>query len=337
MNLKQNLFWERFRPNSLTPEKGKIPIILLPRIRKIVEKELQMNFMFVGSGGLGKSTLVGIITETYDTLRINCSMPDQRGIDVVGETILEHCKNFSIPFKKNRRKKGDPYGTKAVWLEEFDNTTPDMRKALRGFIEEHTDVRFIATVNNVAKLKRSDEDEALLSRFNLIYFNPETQEEVTYLKEQQLKYLKSICKSIKFELSDDVLNTLITRTFPNFRATVQLLQEVQLSGDMESFLKKKDAANANVYSFIMNKENNVSQNFFFVSDNFPREKTEDLLATLSRPFFKYLLENYENIILKNGLKILELTKEFNSEYTVTTDPEMHLVTFITKLKELVNI
>ena len=54
MDFKQQLFWEKFRPNAMKPEKGKIPIILLPRIRNIVEKELQMNFMFVGSGGLGK-------------------------------------------------------------------------------------------------------------------------------------------------------------------------------------------------------------------------------------------------------------------------------------------
>ena len=54
MDLKQQLFWERFRPNSLTPEKGKIPIILLPRVRKLLEKDLQMNFMISGSGGLGK-------------------------------------------------------------------------------------------------------------------------------------------------------------------------------------------------------------------------------------------------------------------------------------------
>ncbi|NPV13290.1 MAG: hypothetical protein HPY57_16135 [Ignavibacteria bacterium] len=335
MNLKENLFWEKYRPNSLIPEKGKIPIILLPRIRKIVEKELQMNFMFVGSGGLGKSTLAGILTENYDTLRINCSVDN--GIEIVREEISEHCKNFSISFRKNKKKKGDPYGVKAVWLEEFDNTTPDMRKALRGFIEEHTEVRFIAIVNNVAKLQRTEEDKALLSRFNLIQFDPENQEEINYLKKQQLNYLKSICKSIKFETTDEILNILITRTFPNFRSTVQLLQEVYISGDLESYLKKKDTLNENVYSFIMNGRNNLSENFFYVSDNFPREKTEDLLNTLSRPFFKYLLENHENIILKNGFKILDLTKNFNSEYTITIDPEMHLVTFITKLKELVNI
>ena len=338
MNLKEKLFWEKFRPNTINPEKGKIPIILLPRIKNIVEKELEMNLVFVGSGGLGKSTLAEIMTDGFDTLKINCSMPDQRGIDVVGETILDHCKNFSIPFKKkNRKKKGNPYAAKAVWLEEFDNTTPDMRKALRGFIEEHSEVRFIAIVNNMQKLQRSDEDKALISRFNIINFNPNSKDEVTYLKKHQLNYLKSISKAIKFDVEEKVLEALITRTFPNFRSTVQLLQEIHISGDFESYLKQKDSLNLDIFSFIMNGNNNINENFFYVADNFPREKTEDLLNTLSRPFFKYLLENHEDIVLKNGFKILDLTKTFNYEYTVTIDPEMHLVSFVTKLKELLNI
>jgi len=54
MDLKQQLFWEKFRPNTIEPVKGKIPVILLPRIKKLVENELQMNYMFIGSGGLGK-------------------------------------------------------------------------------------------------------------------------------------------------------------------------------------------------------------------------------------------------------------------------------------------
>ena len=335
MDLKQQLFWERFRPNSLTPEKGKIPIILLPRLRKLLEKDLQMNFLIRGNGGSGKSTVTQILAENFDTLRINCSSKDGRGIDI-SEVIEEHCKNFSIPFKKKGRKRGDSNGAKLVWLEEFDNTTPDMRKALRAFIEDHSDVRFIAIVNNIAKLQRSEEDRALLSRFNIINFDPETPEEVDYLKLNQLKYLKAISNSIKFDVSDDVLNSLINRTFPNFRSTVQLLQEIYISGDLETYLKKKDTLNIDVYSFIMNGENNLNENFFYVADNFPKEKTEELLNTLSRPFFKYLIENYQDIILKNGFKILDLSKEYNAEYTITIDPEMHLVNYITKLKQLIN-
>ncbi len=335
MNLKQQLFWEKFRPNTIIPEKGKIPIILLPRLRKLLEKELELNLILTGSGGLGKTSYINIISESFDTLRINCSSKDGRSIDI-SEVIEDHCKNYSISFKKKGRKRGDVNGIKLVWLEEFDKSTPDMRGALRAFIEDNSNVRFVATVNNIQKISRSEEDKALLSRFNIVDFDPQSQEEISYLKKYQINYLRSICKSMKFIIDDKVLESLINRTFPNFRSTVQLLQEIYISGDFETYLKNKDTINLDVFTFILNGENKVNENFFFVADNYPKDKTEDLLNNLSRPFFKYLIENYENIIMKNGMKILDLTKEFNSEYTTTIDPEMHLVTFITKLKDLVN-
>jgi DNA polymerase III delta prime subunit len=338
MNLKEKLFWEKFRPNTIERIKGKIPIILLPRIEKIVNNDLVLNYIFTGSGGLGKSTLAGILSDNYDTLIINCSQKEYRGIDVISEVIADHIKNYSIGFgKKNKHKKGDPYATKCVVLEEFDSTTSDMRYALRGFIEEYSNVRFIATLNNISKLQRSDEDKALLSRFNILDFNPQNQDEINYLKKMQLNHLKSITKTIKFEIVDDVLISLINRTFPNFRSTVQLLQEVTLSGDFESYLKKKDTLNLDIFAFIMNGENKANQNYFYVIDNFPREKTEDLLNNLSRPFFKYLIEEHEEIVYKNGFKILNLTKTFNAEYTTTINPEIHLITFIGELKKLINI
>jgi S-adenosylmethionine synthetase len=42
-NLKDKLFWEKFRPNSLEAGQGKIPIILLPRIANIVNKGVLLN------------------------------------------------------------------------------------------------------------------------------------------------------------------------------------------------------------------------------------------------------------------------------------------------------
>lgn len=52
--LKELVFWEKYRPNTLNPEKGKKPIILLPRIKKIVDSGIKFNMILVGAGGLGK-------------------------------------------------------------------------------------------------------------------------------------------------------------------------------------------------------------------------------------------------------------------------------------------
>ena len=47
MSLEDKLFWYRFRPNSIENEKGKIKMILLPRIKKIVDGGLNLNFLLI--------------------------------------------------------------------------------------------------------------------------------------------------------------------------------------------------------------------------------------------------------------------------------------------------
>lgn len=326
MKIEEKLFWERFRPNTITKEKGKIPIILLPRIKSLVDKGLLVNMMLYGGGGSGKSTLASILTQDTNCLKINCSKKEGRGIDVVSNEIDDHIRNYSVLGKR---------GIKTVWLEEFDNATPDMRKALRAFIEEKSDiVRFVATVNNISKLQRTEEDKALLSRFSLINFDPVDNEEVEFLKKYQLLYLKSISKKIELEISDEVLNKLISKTFPNLRSTVQLLQEISISGDIDTYNKMRDGINEDVYSFIMDGNVNLTEVYFFVCDNYPKEKTEDLIIMLSRQFFKYLIDNYPEKVLKIGQQLIALSKEHNSQYVHTTDPEIHLINYVLKLKEL---
>lgn len=331
MALKDILFWEKYRPNTINPEKGKIPIILLPRIKKIVEKGLQLNLLLYSSGGMGKSSIAGILSKNEDVLKINCSV--DRGIDIVRDKILEHCKNYSISLRKNFNKNGQ----KVVWLEEFDKTTPDMRGALRGFIEEYTHVRFIATLNNINVLSRTEEDKALLSRFTLINFDPQDKEEISYLKEQYRLYLKAVSNNVKLNLNDEIITTIINKSFPNLRIAIQKLQEIFISGDYNTYIKQKTILNEELYLFILNKDNNLNENFFFVMDNYPKEKTEELLQLLSGNFFKYLIENESDIIMKNGFKILNLIKEYNAEYLNTTDPETHLVSYITNLKDLMKL
>jgi replication-associated recombination protein RarA len=198
-NLKNLVFWEKYKPTLLKKGKG-IPIILLPRIRNIVdglisddgEIELKMNMLLFGSGGIGKSSLLNILTENTDFMKLKST---ERGVDTI-ELIEEHCKNFTLPVKK-KNQKGNPQGQKVIWLEEFDMTSVKFRQALRSFMDDYPNIRFVATANNISQISRSDEDIALMSRFNLIDFDPETTEEVKFLKNQYFRYLKAVGKNSK--------------------------------------------------------------------------------------------------------------------------------------------
>lgn len=335
--LKSLVFWEKYRPTLLDKGKG-IPIILLPRVRKIVdglkdkdgEIDIQFNMLLHGSGGVGKTSLINILTENSDFRMIKAT---ERGVDTI-EIIEDHCKNFTLPLKK-KNVKGNPQGQKVIWLEEFDQTTIQFRNALRSFMEDYPSVRFVATANNISKLQRTTEEKALIGRFNLINFDAETPEETEYLKTQQLKYLKAIGKNSKVDMPDEVYQKIISKTFPNLRVGVQTIQEISISGSYEEYENQKENLNQDVFSFILDGKNDINANFFYVQENFPKEKTEDLLNMLSRPFFKYLLENDPELIEKNGFKIANLSKNFNYQYTLTIDPEMHLFNYISQLKELI--
>ena len=334
--LKSLVYWEKFRPTSIKKGKG-IPIILLPRVRKLIdgfvdddgEIDIKMNLILYGSGGCGKTSLINILTENTDFRMIKAT---ERGVDTI-EIIEEHCKNFSIPLKK-KNIKGNPQGQKVIWLEEFDQTTIQFRNALRSFMEEYPNIRFVATANNIIKLQRTEEEKALIGRFNVVDFNPQTKDESLYLKENYLKYLKAVGKNSKLIMGDEIYQKIINNSFPNLRVAVQTIQEIVISGSYEQYEQVKEDLNDDIFDFMLDGNNDLKRNFYYVSENYPKEKTEDLLNILSRPFFKYLLENRFEIIEKNGDKIANLSKNYNYQYTLTIDPEMHLFNYITQLKTL---
>lgn len=325
MKLQNIPFWMKYRPNSIDKVSGKIPIILYPRIKKILEKELSMNFIFYGPGGVGKSCLSGIITQDTDCLKIDSSKDN--GIDVVREQLHNHCTKYSI-LGGNKQK--------TVWLDEFDGTTTQMRDALRGFIENHSHVRFIATVNNLNKINRSEQEKALISRFNLINCDALDSDEQKWMMNSQIAFLKGICKKESSIVEDDILEKLVKNNFPNFRISIQHLQElILLGGDYESFKEIVNERNSEIFSFLFTEKNDIFDNYNFVLDNY-KDKTDDLLKTLSRPLFVYLMSNKSELLSLKGSSLIKLSKEYNAEYFNTMDPEVHLISYITELKKLLN-
>ena len=335
--LKNLVFWEKYKPTLLDKGKG-IPIILLPRIRNIIngfkdennDIEIPFNIILHGQGGIGKSSLLSILTENTDFIMLKAT---ERGVDTI-DIIEDHCKNFTLPVKK-KNQKGNPRGQKVVWIEEFDITSTKFRDTLRSFMDDNKHVRFIATANEISKISRSDNDKALISRFNVISFDPETKDEKEYFRTQQIRYIKAVAKNSNLILPEKIIEKIISTNFPNLRKSVQDIQEISIIGSYESFEQKKENLNEDIYDFMLDGKNDLKHNFFYVQENYPKEKTEDLLNVLSRPFFKYLLENNEDIILKNGFKIGNLSKDYNYQYTLTVDPEMHLFNYISQLKQLI--
>jgi len=314
--IKDKLWWERFRPKKIEN------MILLPRIKAFVKDGIKTNLLFFGHSGTGKSCISKILTENTNCLKINCKK--NGGIDVVREEVENHCSKYGLFSKRDENNK---ILMKTVLLEEFDGASPEFQGALNDFIEQYKDVvRFIATVNNKNKII-----DPLLSRFNKIDFEPNSKEETDFLKSNQLKYLKSIVKAVKFEVAEEVLTKIINKNFPDFRATIQDLQEIYIIGNADYITTGINSNYEELYNFILDGKNDVKENYFFVMDSF-KDKTDTLLKYLGRPFFKYLMENNDNIVKTKGELIIDKCKYYCATYTQTIDPEMHLISYITELK-----
>lgn len=323
--IEEKLFWHKYRPNSINNQKnGSIKIILLPRIKKIIEKGNTLNFLFYGSPGLGKTTITNILTKDTDCLRINCRVDS---LEVIRNRLEEHCTKYNM-FNRDKQK--------TVWIEEFDGASWQMREALRPMIELYIDnVRFLATANSLANFN-SEQDKAVLSRFNLVKFDPIDNTEKEFLRKNQIQFLKGISSKEKINIAtEEIINKIVNSNFPDFRRSVQHLQELKISNDVSSWEKDIHSRNEELYNFVLNGKNNLSENYYYVLDNY-KDNTQKLLNELSRPLFQYLLEKDPKKITNNGPKLLKSSKQHNAEYLNTMDPVIHLFHYLTEIKEILN-
>jgi hypothetical protein len=196
-------------------------------------------------------------------------------------------------------------------------------------------IRFVASLNNLDRINRTKEDQAFLSRFTLINFDPLEAEERTFLKDMHFAYLKYVAVKVNFEVKEETLLKLVSRHFPNLRAAVMQLQELTILG--EDFLNKgTDLGNVELYEFLCNGHNDVSENYFYVLDNY-RDNTESLLLQLGRTFFLYIQDKYPHCLSTAGSIWLKLLQQYNAEYSQVLDPELHLIALINDLKTQLNL
>jgi replication-associated recombination protein RarA len=314
MAIKNQLFWRKYRPKTLSS------MVILPRIKRIIENGIQQDLIFHGHPGTGKSTLVEILLKDKHFMKINASM--ENGIDTLREKIMDFCETLPSPFVKTTDK------IKYVYLEEFDKVTNAFQDGFKAFVEKYDDrVRFIISMNDITNVI-----PALSSRFTKICFNPSNDEEKSYLMTGYTKYLLSVAKHSKIDISEGAITGIMSKNFPDLRASVQDLQTIFITGNPDTMASGNYS---DVLSFILNGQNNLSDNFYFVMDNWVNQP-KDLIDVLGRPLYYHLLRNNPEIIKTKGLKLLDITKQYNAEFEITTDPPLHVVSLICELKKILN-
>ncbi len=197
---------EKYRPKKLDEMVDQRDIV--ERLKSFVKSKNVPHCIFAGPPGTGKTTAAlclarDLYGENYREFIMELNASDERGIDVVRETVKTFARVRSIgeiPFK-------------IMILDEADNMTADAQQALRRTMERYTETcRFILCANYSGKIIEPIQSRCAPFRF-------------TYLpREEHDKYLRYIAENEKVKLLSEGLDAIFEVCSGDLRRAINTLQ-----------------------------------------------------------------------------------------------------------------
>ena len=206
--MQEHIWTEKYRPKQFSDIKGQDDIV--NTVRGFVEAKNLPHLLFIGPAGVGKTSLAVVVArelygENYkdNTLELNAS--DERGIDVVRNTIKD--------FARTRSVNNAPF--KIIYLDEADALTKEAQQALRRTMENYTSsCRFILSCNYASKII-----DPIQSRCAVFKFRPLSEEHITGI-------LDEIAQKEGLKVSDAAKQALFEVSHGDVRRLENILQAV---------------------------------------------------------------------------------------------------------------
>lgn len=312
MEQELNKFWtEEFAPKTI--DDMVLNDELKNHFKNLIKSKDKFNCLLVGSAGIGKSSLAGIIAKELDAsiLFIPC------GVEGNVATAQGKIKNFCESLSMEGRQK-------VVLLDELDSAsgTQDnsMQKVLRNIISESQDTMFIGTCNYVEKVI-----DPIRSRLGVV--NLKFSAKDLFKRLQDILNKKNISYTTD-SLSNFVKNILKTH-YPDIRRIISDLQKCCSSGEL--IVPNNISSSDNSFLIELVTKCSTTSNIldlrqFYISN---KSKIEDYIA-FSSELFNYILDNN---LVSNGDYIIHLSNIIY-QMNLVIDKEIQFFSFMTYLNKI---
>lgn len=217
MNSSDQFMWsEKYRPRTI--EECIIPAFLKETFQGFVTQGEIQHMIFSGSPGVGKTTVAMALAEELGCDYIVINGSSENGIDVLRTKITSFATSVSLDGN-----------AKIVIIDEADGLTAKVQDGLRNFLEAYAkNCRFIFTCNHANKII-----EAIQSRCGDPIEFRITKDDRPMMAAKFMKRVASILAEESVEFDKKVIAQVVSKHFPDFRKTLNVLQRYAIRGPID--------------------------------------------------------------------------------------------------------
>jgi DNA polymerase III delta prime subunit len=307
-----NYIWaEHYRPSKIND------LVIPEHIKSIfsscIDNKSFTHLLFAGGPGMGKTSLAKLLCEETQTdyLLINGSN-EGRAIDTVRESIVPYASTISIMGNN-----------KAIIIDEADNMTNNVQKALLNIIEEYKLIRFIFTCNNPQNIIDPIHSRCSLTEFII------PKDELIDLQIQTTNVMMSILEKENVLVDDPyIVAELVKSSYPDIRSILMTLENISSSGSLIKSDKKikmaiSDDPIPDIIHIMKHKE--YKKIIPWITNNISFEIN---LNTFCINIHKKLQSSLTDDSIPMSIIILS---DHLSKMDISNDPDIHFTAYITQI------